>query len=227
MARKRLLPRGAYPLSCPPLPSWGSCNTFCPSEFQNDIACSLSAQFEVRPKRGRESFLAASHPKRRPIPPRLCTAPQAAGAPRSPDGLKRGRESFPGKDSRPLFIPFYSRAGCSGTSAMTRLTSARSNRKWRLARKRSNSTGGSPAPSKHFSGVPDRKKTGREKGPGAFLAVSYPTVSFLGRPRGLSVHSSPRRSAVRSCQRSPPKGRPRCTLRRSASSSCRVTASLT
>jgi hypothetical protein len=41
----------------------------------------------------------------------------------------------------------------------------------------------------------------------------------LGRPRGRSVDSIPNRVAIRRTQRSSPKGRPRCTLTRSAPNS--------
>ena len=41
----------------------------------------------------------------------------------------------------------------------------------------------------------------------------------LGRPRGRSVDSIPNRFAIRRTQLSSPKGRPRCTLNRSASNS--------
>ena len=54
---------------------------------------------------------------------------------------------------------------------------------------------------------------GEEKGSGVFFHDP------LGRPRGRSVDSIPNRLAIRRTQPSSPKGRPRCTLTRSASSS--------
>ena len=44
-------------------------------------------------------------------------------------------------------------------------------------------------------------------------------ICFFGRPRGRSVVSNPNDAAVFWTQRSPPKGRPRSTLRRRAASS--------
>ncbi len=54
-----------------------------------------------------------------------------------------------------------------------------------------------------------------------------PLPSLLGRPRGRNVTSRPNRSAVRRTHASEPKGCPRVTHRRSASSSALVCGSFT
>jgi hypothetical protein len=65
----------------------------------------------------------------------------------------------------------------------------------------------------------DRKGTGKGSG----VVFQEP----LGRPRGRSVDSIPKRVAIRRTQPSSPNGLPRCTLVRTASSSDVVCGRLT